>query len=64
MPATGSSYYRVAGLGQTLNVAVPLIEATAERGRSLDYKPPWKPERWSVVQGKWQLVPGKGGDRA
>lgn len=25
-------------------------------------KPPWKPEPWSVVQGKWQLVPGKGGD--
>lgn len=39
VPATGSSYYRVAGLGQTLNVAVPLIEATAERGRSLDCKP-------------------------
>lgn len=25
-------------------------------------KPPWKPKLQPVVQGKWQLVPGKGGD--
>lgn len=24
-------------------------------------EPPWQPEPWSVVQGEWQLVPGKGG---
>lgn len=59
----GSAYFLSADLSllQNLHVVAPLMEAVPEWEGHWICEPPWQPEPWSVVQGEWQLVPGKGG---